>query len=77
LAKSIKSIEDLPPGFKITHIMADGRELDSLDGVVIPYTPDTLLIYELLAKYAQNVPKDKKVCTLRELNLSIFKGQSQ
>jgi hypothetical protein len=73
MAKSIKSIKDLPPDFKITHIMADGMELDSLEGVVIPYTPETHQIYELLAKYAQNIPKDKKVCTVRELDLCIFK----
>jgi hypothetical protein len=48
----IKSIEKLPPDFKIRHIMADGTVLDSLEGIVIPYAPETKLFYELIAKYS-------------------------
>lgn len=50
MAKSIKSIKDLPPGFKIIHVMADGTERDSIEGCIIPLTPETYPYYKLLAE---------------------------
>lgn len=49
---------------KVVHIMADGKVLDSIEGVVIPLTPETLPAYKLLAEYRQKllnktVTKDK------------------
>lgn len=52
MAKRIRTIEDLPPDFKVRHIMADGTVLDSIEGMVIPYAPETKLFYELIAKYS-------------------------
>lgn len=52
MAKRIKSIKDLPPDFKIIHVLADGTKVDSIKGMVIPYLPETHLIYELVAKYS-------------------------
>jgi hypothetical protein len=53
MARRITSIKDLPPDFKIIHILADGTEVDSVKGMVIPYTPETHQLYELVAKRAQ------------------------
>lgn len=36
---------------KVVHIMSDGKVLDSIDGVVIPLTPETLPAYKLLAEF--------------------------
>jgi hypothetical protein len=52
MAKRIKSVNDLPTDFKIIHVMADGTVLDSIKGIVIPYTQETRGIYEMIAKYA-------------------------
>jgi hypothetical protein len=52
MAKRIKSINDLPPGFKIIHVLPDGTEIDSVKGMVIPYRSETHIIYELIAKYS-------------------------
>ncbi len=72
MAKRAKLINGLPPGFKVIHVLPDGTEVDSVKGMRIPYLPETHGIYELVAKYAQNIPKDKEWCTIRELNLSIL-----
>jgi hypothetical protein len=53
MSKQIKSIKDLPPDFKIIHVLPDGREVDSIKGMIIPYMPETKNIYELIAKYSQ------------------------
>jgi hypothetical protein len=37
--------------FKINHVLSDGTRVDSIKGRVIPYTPETHMIYELVAKY--------------------------
>lgn len=52
MAKQIRSIKDLPPDFKIIHVLPDGTEVDSIKGMGIPYTPETKMIYELIAKYS-------------------------
>lgn len=52
MSKRIKSVNDLPPNFRIIHVMADGTELDSIKGMIIPYSAESQQIYELIAKYA-------------------------
>lgn len=51
MPKRIKSVNGLPPNFKIIHVMADGTECDSIKGIVIPYSAESHRIYELIAKY--------------------------
>lgn len=51
MAKSIRSIKDLPAGFKIIHVMADGTERDSIKGCIVPLTPETKLFYELIIEH--------------------------
>jgi hypothetical protein len=46
-----KTVQDLPPNFKITHILPDGTKVDSIKGMVIPFLPETKTIYELIVKY--------------------------
>lgn len=38
---------------KVTHIMSDGTVLDSIEGIVVPLTPETLPAYKLMAEYRQ------------------------
>jgi hypothetical protein len=43
---------NVPAEIKVRHTMADGEVLDSIKGFVVPYTPETRLYYELIAKYS-------------------------
>ncbi len=52
MSKHIKSVSNLPSDFKIIHVMADGTEIDSVKGMVIPFSTKNQQIYKLIAKYA-------------------------
>jgi hypothetical protein len=48
-----KSIDSLPHGFKIIHVLPDGTEVESIKGMYIPYIPETKTVYELAIKYSK------------------------
>ncbi len=41
----------------IKHVMADGRELDSIEGIVIPTTGPTAAVYQIIANHAKQRTK--------------------
>ena len=48
---------------KITHTMADGTVLDSVEGYEIPYNDTTAVVYNLLAKWTLEKDKDRPATT--------------
>lgn len=44
----------------IRHILADGREVKSVEGLVIPNTGATAAVYRIVAEHARNHPAVKK-----------------
>lgn len=48
--------------FKIIHEMADGTILDSIEGIVIPLTPETYMAYKTIA----DVEKRKRLQVQRK-----------
>jgi hypothetical protein len=59
MKKQFKFPYRLPPNVKITHVLPDGTEVDSIEGMSIPYLPETHAIYELFAKY-ESIAERKK-----------------
>ena len=41
----------------IRHILADGREVESIEGMVIPTTGPTAAVYRIVSDYAKNRQK--------------------
>lgn len=41
----------------VKHVLADGRELDSIEGFVIPHTGATAAAYRIVAEFYQNHPE--------------------
>lgn len=41
----------------IRHILADGREVESVEGFVIPTTGSTAAVYRIAAEFEKNHPK--------------------
>lgn len=41
----------------IRHILADGREVKSVEGLVVPHTGATAAAYRLVAEFAKNLPE--------------------
>lgn len=38
----------------IKHILADGREVESVEGLVIPHIGPTAAVYRIVAEFARN-----------------------
>ncbi len=38
---------------KIRHILADGREVESIEGIVVPNTGATAAVYHIVAEFAK------------------------
>lgn len=38
----------------IRHILADGREVQSVEGLVVPHTGATAAVYHIVAEFAKN-----------------------
>lgn len=38
----------------IRHILADGREVKSVEGLVVPHTGATATVYHIVAEFARN-----------------------
>lgn len=45
---------------KVIHVMADGTERDSLDGYVLPRTPETECVYRMAQEYVERLMDEKK-----------------
>lgn len=49
---------------KIRHVLADGREVESVDGIIVPTTGATAAVYKIVAEFAnkhsETVLKDKE-----------------
>lgn len=45
---------------KIVHIMADGTIRDSIAGVIVPVTPQTLKAYKVFEQILTQVQQEKK-----------------
>lgn len=41
----------------IRHILADGREVKSVEGLVVPHTGATAAVYRIVAEFAKNHPE--------------------
>lgn len=41
----------------VRHFLADGREVDSIEGYVIPHTGETAVIYRIIADFIKNHPE--------------------
>ena len=41
----------------IRHILADGREVQSVEGLVVPTTGPTAAVYHIAAEFIQNHPE--------------------
>ena len=44
----------------IRHILADGREVQSIEGLVVPNTGATAAVYRIVAEFAKNHPEATK-----------------
>lgn len=44
----------------IRHILADGREVESINGLVVPHTGATAEVYRIITEFAKNHPKVTK-----------------
>ena len=44
----------------IKHVLADGREVDSIEGLLIPTTGPTAAVYRIIADFAKNHPQKRK-----------------
>lgn len=42
---------------KVIHILADGREVESIEGMIIPNTGATAAVYRIIADFARNHPE--------------------
>lgn len=42
---------------RVRHILADGREVDSIEGFVIPPTGQTAVVYRIAAEYIRKHPE--------------------
>lgn len=40
----------------IRHILADGREVKNVEGLVVPHTGATATVYHIVAEHARNHP---------------------
>lgn len=40
----------------VRHILADGREVDSIEGFIVPTTGATAAVYRIAAEFAKNHP---------------------
>ena len=38
----------------IKHVLADGREVESIEGFVVPHTGATAAVYQIVAEVARN-----------------------
>lgn len=51
----------------IRHILSDGREVESVEGLVIPTTGPTAAVYKIITDYvnkrAETSPKNKETMT--------------
>lgn len=50
-----------PTKIKITHTMANGTILDSIEGYEIPYTQDTKIIYNMIAEWIIKKTKREEI----------------
>ena len=41
----------------VRHILADGREVKSVEGLVVPNTGKVAAVYHIVAEYAKNHPE--------------------
>lgn len=41
----------------VRHFLADGREVESVEGLVIPPTGPTAVVYRIAAEFIQNHPE--------------------
>lgn len=41
----------------VRHILADGREIESIEGFVVPATGPTAAVYRIAADFLQNHPE--------------------
>ena len=41
----------------VKHILADGREVDSIEGFVVPNTGATAAVYRIVAEFYRNHPE--------------------
>ena len=41
----------------VKHILADGREVDSIEGFVIPTTGQVAAVYHIVAEFSDNHPE--------------------
>lgn len=41
----------------VKHVLADGRELDSIEGFVVPHTGATAAAYRIVAEFYRNHPE--------------------
>lgn len=44
----------------IRHILADGREVKSVEGLVVPHTGATAAVYRIVTEFAKNHPEVTK-----------------
>lgn len=44
----------------IKHVLADGTEVDSIEGMLIPTTGPTAAVYRIIADFAKNRPHTQK-----------------
>lgn len=44
---------------KVHHILADGREADSIEGYVVPNSGETSVVYQLIADVIQKKKENK------------------
>lgn len=50
----------------IRHVLADGRELDSIEGYVVPSTGPTAVVYTILADFSKKAKKEVRKCEKEE-----------
>lgn len=46
----------------IKHVLADGRVLDSIDGLQVPYTTATETVYRFLVSFLERSGKVERIC---------------
>lgn len=44
----------------IIHVLADGREVDSIEGMVVPTTGSTAAVYRIVSEFSKNHPSTKQ-----------------
>ena len=45
----------------IRHILADGREVESVEGLVVPHTGATAVVYRMISELAKNQKEVEKL----------------